>query len=121
MLLNVKFPHDELQQVFSRAPSIPIFVARHVAFNPGSERTKTVYATFSILLSKSEELPMYLSSPFAEILHKPARKNPTMTPIESHARNHIGHPLPPLTRDSHFLSSTSEFPSLQGELQITCQ
>jgi len=78
-------------------------------FYLGSEQTKIVYVTFSILLSQSEELSMYLSSPFAEILHKLARKIPTMTPAESHARNHIGHPFLPLIENSHFLHPLANF------------
>ena len=46
---------------------------------------KTVYVTFSLILSKIEELSMYLSSAFDDILHKPAIKKPTITPAESHA------------------------------------
>jgi len=35
-----------------------------------------------------------------------------MTPAESHARNHICHPLLPLIENSPFLSSANEFPHI---------
>jgi len=62
----------------------------------GAEQKKTFYAMFSIFLSKeSEQLVRQLPSVFAAILHKPAIKNPIMTPAKSHAANHIGHPFSP--------------------------
>ena len=57
---------------------------------------------------------MYLSSAFADILHKPARKKPTITPAESHARNHIGHPFLPLSTIALFFILERIFLSPMG-------
>jgi len=55
-----------------------------------------------------------LSSPYLglcfEILHKPARKNPTMTPAQRHARNDIGHPFFSLIENSPIFNPTFQWP-----------
>jgi hypothetical protein len=73
-----------------------------------SEQTKTLYAAFSIFFSKSEQRSRFLSSVFAAILHKQARKNPKMTPEKNHARNHIGNSFLPSIENNPF-SSAREF------------
>jgi hypothetical protein len=58
---------------------------------------------------------MSLSSVLAAILHKPARKNPRMTPAKSHARNHIGHLFLPLIENSLFVYLRADFSSSKVE------
>jgi hypothetical protein len=86
-----------------------------------TEQTKTAYAAFSIRFAKSGQRSRYCSSHLDEILHKPARKNPIMTPAESHAMNHIGHSFLSVIGNSPFSSSASEFARFQGKVQIICQ